>query len=232
MSVPRRVTLAGIGIARFLAPGQSWVFDSKGLVTTYRTEFRDFQKPFARTEAPGSLLDAARRVRPHVLVGVSGKPGVFTKELLACLEGPRPIVFPLSNPTDKAECTPSQASEWTGGRAIVATGSPFAGTPQCNNMYAFPGVGLGILASGARRVTDRMLLAASTRLASLAPEGAMYPPLREIRRVSREIAFAVGREAIAEGLAEEMDDADLRTRIDAEVWEPRYLPYRPARTAR
>ncbi len=223
---------AGIGIARFLAPGQAWVFDSKGLVTSYRSEVRDFQKPFARTEAPGSLLDAARRVRPHVLVGVSGKPGIFTKELLGCMEGARPIVFALSNPTDKAECTPSQAAEWTGGRAIVATGSPFAGTPQCNNMYAFPGIGLGLLASGARRVTDRMLLAASRRLAELAPEGGLYPRLRDIRRVSREIAFAVGREAIAEGLAEEMDDADLRTRIEAEVWEPRYLPYRPARAAR
>lgn len=235
---------AGIGIARFLSPGQVWVFDSKGLVTTYRAEMRDFQRPFARAEAPGLLLDVARRVRPHVLVGVSGSPGVFTKELLGCMEGARPIVFALSNPTDKAECTPSQVAEWTGGRAIVATGSPFAGTPQCNNMYAFPGIGLGILACGARRVTDRMLLAASRRLAELAPEGSLYPRLRDIRRVSREIAFAVGREAVAEGVApagelapSEPDgasrgDADLRTRIDAEVWEPRYLRYRPASKAR
>jgi malic enzyme len=222
---------AGIGIARALEGAPVWVFDSKGLLTSDRPRLRPFQQPFTRSEPAGSLLEVARRVRPTVLIGVAGHPGVFHRELLATMDGPRPIVFPLSNPTAQAECTPDQAREWTGGRAIVATGSPFPNTPQCNNLYIFPGIGLGVLASAAARVSDGMFRIAAETLASLAPPESLYPPMRDIRRVSAEIAFAVAKQAFDEALAIPCDDAMLRARIAAEMWEPRYLPYRPALSA-
>jgi malate dehydrogenase (oxaloacetate-decarboxylating) len=218
---------AGIGIARALAPARPRVFDSKGLVTADRGTLRDFQRPFASNDPPGSLLETARRVRPTVLVGVTGRAGIFTRELLETMRGPAPVVFPLSNPTDRAECTPEQAREWTQGRAIVATGSPFPGTPQGNNLYVFPGVGLGAVAAGAREVTDGMFAAAARTLADLAPDGALYPPLRDIRRVSTEVALAVAKRAVAEGAAAPAPDDDLRRRIAAHVWEPAYVRYRP-----
>src|SRR5262249_33048107 len=135
---------AGIGIARALEGASIWVLDSKGLLTADRKDgLRDFQRPWARAEAPGSLEEVARRVRPTVLIGVAGRPGLFTREVIEAMDGPHPLVFPLSNPTSQSECTPEQARAWSGGRALVATGSPFPDTAQCNNMYIFPGMGLG-----------------------------------------------------------------------------------------
>ncbi|MCC6741546.1 MAG: oxaloacetate-decarboxylating malate dehydrogenase, partial [Planctomycetia bacterium] len=124
---------AGVGIARMLKGAPVWMLDSRGLLTADRDGLSAAQRAFARLEPPGGLLDVARRVRPTVLIGTSTAPGLFTRDLLQAMDGPHPIVFPLSNPTSKAECTPDQAREWTGGRAVVATGSPFPGTPQCNN---------------------------------------------------------------------------------------------------
>lgn len=220
---------AGTGIARALPDSDVWCFDSKGLLTRERVGIRDFQRPHARPEPPGSLADTARRVRPTILIGVTGKGGLFTRELIESMAGPQPIVFPLSNPTANAEATPDQIRDWSGGRAVVATGSPFAGTAQCNNMYVFPGMGLGILASGARRVTDAMFQRAARALSSLAPEGSLFPALREIRRVSSEVAAAVAEEAAESGVAPRHEACELKSRIAQLTWEPRYLPYRPAR---
>lgn len=223
---------AGLGIARMLKGAQTWILDSKGLLVTGRTNLSAEQRPYARAEPGGTFLEVVRRVRPTVLIGTSGQAGLFTREAVEAMDAPHPIILPLSNPTSKSECTAAQAREWTGGRAVVASGSPFPDTPQCNNVYIFPGVGLGTLASGASRVTDSMFNAAAQTLAGLASGSEIFPPLREIRRVSAEIAFAVGKAASSAGVAEPCDDTTLRDRIAAQVWEPRYLPYRPAARGR
>lgn len=219
---------AGVGIARLLDRAQVWVFDSKGLVTVERSNYAGELRPFARDERGGGVLEVAQRVRPTILIGVSGQPGMFGRELIETMGGERPMIFPLSNPTRMSECTPADARAWTGGRAIIAAGSPFPGTAQCNNMYIFPGVGLGAIVAGATRITDEMFKAAAARLASLAPEGEIYPELKDIRRISREVAVAVGLRAIEQGLAPAADEGALRARIAAEVWEPRYVPFRAA----
>jgi malic enzyme len=224
---------AGIGIARALRGARIWMCDVEGLLTTSRTNLMPAQREFAVDEnvdeAKATLAETARRVRPHVIVGVTGKQGSFTREIVGAMDGPRPMVFPLSNPTSCAECTPAEAREWSGGRAIVATGSPFEGTSQCNNVYIFPGVGLGVLSCDATRVTDGMIRAAAEALAAMAPVGEgdrLFPPMRDIRRVSREVAFAVASRAIRDGVAAPQTDDDLRARIADEVWEPEYIPYR------
>ncbi|MCE9634725.1 MAG: NAD-dependent malic enzyme [Planctomycetes bacterium] len=223
---------AGIGIARALRGARIWMCDVDGLLTTSRANLVPEQRPFAVDDAPATLAEAAVRVRPHVLIGVTGKAGTFTQEMVSAMDGPRPMVFPLSNPTSCVECTPDQAREWTGGRAIVATGSPFPGTSQCNNVYIFPGIGLGVTACDASRVTDAMVRAAAETLAAMAPisdGGSLYPPIRDIRLVSREVAFAVARRAMDDGVAAPQTDDALRTRIADEVWEPAYVPYRRPR---
>lgn len=217
---------AGIGIARALRGARIWMTDVNGLLTAGRTDLSPEQREFARDEPGGTLLEVARRVRPTVLVGVTGRAGTFTEDVVRAMDGPRPLVLPLSNPTSCAECTPDQVRAWTGGRAIVATGSPFPGTAQCNNVYVFPGIGLGVLASEARRVSDGMVRAAATTLAGLARGEALFPSMTEIRTVSVEIACAVGRAAIDEGLAEPCDGAALRAKVLDEVWDPVYIPYR------
>jgi malic enzyme len=222
---------AGIGIARALAQAQLWLVDVDGLVTASRPTLTPEQKRFARDEPPGTLLDVARRVKPTVLVGVTGQSGVFTKEIVDAMAGPRPMVFPLSNPTSKCECLPEDVRAWTGGRAIVATGSPFPGVPQCNNVYVFPGLGLGAVAAEARRVTERMIRTAAQRLASMTQGEQLFPAMNDIRKVSGHIAFAVAKAAMEDGVAKRIDDDALRARIFEEIWEPRYLRYRPSKTA-
>ena len=218
---------AGAGIAAMLAGAEIWMFDSKGLVTKDRA--RGEVAAFARDEPPAQLMDVAKRVRPTILIGVSGQAGIFDRPLLQTMDGPRPIVFPLSNPTAHSECTPEEARGWTQGRAIVATGSPFPDTPQCNNLYIFPGVGLGTLVAASPRVDLEMFRTAARTLAALAPPDQLYPPLRDIRRISRTIAKAVAKSAIDRGLAPAATDDQLENRLNAEIWEPTYLPYRLAK---
>jgi malate dehydrogenase (oxaloacetate-decarboxylating) len=152
----------------------------------------------------------------------------------------RPILFPLSNPTSRSEAAPADLLAWTEGRALVATGSPFPAVShrgrtipisQCNNSYVFPGLGMGVLASGARRVRSEMFLAAARVLRDLTPLasdtlGLLLPPLEEIRSVARQVALAVGVEAQRQGLAPAMASADWERTLDARRWEPRYRPYR------
>jgi malate dehydrogenase (oxaloacetate-decarboxylating) len=152
----------------------------------------------------------------------------------------RPIIFPLSNPTSKSEARPFDLINWTEGRAIVATGSPFPAveyddhlirTGQCNNVYIFPGVGLGVIVAKARRVTDSMFVAAARALAELSPvhtdpTASLFPALADVRKVSRHVALAVALEAAREGVAEIISEDALRQRIDTKMWTPRYLRYR------
>jgi malate dehydrogenase (oxaloacetate-decarboxylating) len=203
-----------------------WVTDERGLLTPDRPGLLAAQRALTREGEGATLLDVVRRVRPHALIGVTGVPGLFTRAMIEAMEGPHPLVLPLSNPTTHAECTPAQAIEWSGGLARVATGSPFPDTAQCNNVYVFPGVGLGVVAADARRVSDGMFHAAAEAVAALSPPDRLLPPLQKIREVSLAVALAVAQAARAEGLARVGPRADLAAKVRDLVWEPRYVRYR------
>ncbi|QBF82053.1 NAD-dependent malic enzyme [Shewanella maritima] len=189
-----------------------------------------------------SLLDVVNNAKPTVLIGVSGAPGLFTEEIIRAMHShcPRPIVFPLSNPTSRVEATPKNIIHWTDGQALVATGSPFEPVvyndetfhiAQCNNSFIFPGIGLGVLSCGAARVSDEMLMASSRALAECSPlgesgEGSLLPDLEDIQKVSKYIAFAVAKKAIEEGHALPCDDELLKQRIENNFWEPEYRRYK------
>jgi malate dehydrogenase (oxaloacetate-decarboxylating) len=188
-----------------------------------------------------SLLDVVRNAKITVLVGVSAQPGAFTEEIVREMARhiERPVIFPLSNPTSKAEATPADLLRWTDGRALVGTGSPFdpvevngklVRISQINNSFIFPGLALGILVSRSTRVSDAMIMASAKALATLSPiladkNAPLLPPIADCRKVSLVVAEAVAKQAIADGTAEAVDDATLRQRIRAYVWEPVYHPY-------
>lgn len=187
---------------------------------------------------PNELASIIAAFKPTVLIGTSGQPGDFTPAAIRAMAThcERPLIFPLSNPTNKTECTPAEALQHSDGRALVATGSPFEPVTyngrryvigQCNNVFIFPGVGLGALISEASRVTDSMFLAAAHALAEFtaggaAEEGALYPRLQELRRVSRLIAFKVAQRARDEGIGRTLDDAELEAAIEDFGWYPDY----------
>lgn len=247
---------AGLGIAGLLvralvrsgvpeseARRACWFMDSKGLIVQSRVESLSLQKrPYAH--AGGDLHDltaAVRQLRPTALIGVAGAGRAFTPEVLGAMAAvnQRPIVFALSNPTSKSECTAEEAYAGTAGRAVFASGSPFGPVSvggrtlvpgQGNNVYVFPGVGLGVLASRAGRVTDDMFLAAAEILAEMTlPEelavGRVYPSLRRIREVSVRIATAVARMAWDAGVAIEPRPDDVPGWIRRCVFEPEYVDY-------
>ncbi|MFG0284712.1 MAG: NAD-dependent malic enzyme [Phycisphaerales bacterium JB039] len=243
---------AGIGIAdlvssAMVAEGMDadearrhcWLVDSRGLVVRAREDLAPQKRPYAHEHAAvGSLLEAVEALRPTAIIGVSGLAGGFTRPVVEAMAriNERPIIMALSNPTSKSECTAQQAYEWTGMRAIFASGSPFApveidGTRlipgQGNNSYIFPGVGLGAIFSAARHITDEMFIAAARALADEVTEddlalGRVYPPLEMIREVSARIAASVARCAMDAGLAREPVEGDLLESIRAEMFEPCY----------
>jgi malate dehydrogenase (oxaloacetate-decarboxylating) len=188
-----------------------------------------------------SLLDVVRNAGITVLVGVSAQAGTFTEEIVRELarHTPHPVIFPLSNPTSKSEAAPADLLRWTEGRALVGTGSPFPPVElngkvvrisQVNNSFIFPGVALGILASRAKRVTDNMMMAAAKALAALSPARAdhsepLLPPIADARKVSMAVAAAVGRQAMADGVANDVEEAAFAEILRNYVWEPEYVPY-------
>jgi malate dehydrogenase (oxaloacetate-decarboxylating) len=188
-----------------------------------------------------TLLDVIRNAGPSILIGTSAQPGAFTEEMVREMSKrvERPVIFPLSNPTSKSEAAPLDLINWSNGRALVATGSPFPAVVfekrvieigQCNNAFVFPGVGLGVIASGARRVTNEMFTAAARALAEFSPAlddqtASLYPALENVRRVSRCVALAVGAEAARLGLAPSMTHEELKRRVEAKMWTPRYVRY-------
>ena len=260
---------AGIGIARLVqsiirTEGATeeetrhavTMLDSQGLVFEGRDAVQDDKRPFALTtnELSGfgfepsdryDLETVVRHVAPTILIGTSGKPGAFSETAVREMakRTPRPIVFPLSNPTANSEATPADVLAWSDGKALVATGSPFDPVEiggrtqivgQANNVFVFPGVGLGAVAGRAREVTDRMFLVAATTLAGMVPlerieQGAIYPRLTELRTISREIAVAVAREARDSGVAPMAADSELEAAIDACIWAPQYECLEPTR---
>jgi malate dehydrogenase (oxaloacetate-decarboxylating)(NADP+) len=216
--------------------------DSKGLVVRSRTDLASHKQPYAHDHAPvATFLEAVESVKPHAIIGVSGMPGTFTAPVLAAMArlNERPIIMALSNPTSKAECTAREAYATTDGRAIFASGSPFAPVThkgrthvpgQGNNAYIFPGVGLGVIVADASRVTDEMFAAAARTLAATVTEddlamGRIYPSLSRIRDVSRAIAVEVARIAYDRGLARAPRPDDLDAAVAAAMYEPIYPVY-------
>ncbi len=185
-----------------------------------------------------TFADVVRNAKPTVLVGVTGKAGAFEETIIREMAKhvQRPIIFPLSNPTSRAEATPADLLRWTDGKAIVATGSPFDPVEidgkthviaQCNNSYIFPAMGLGIIACGARRVTDEMFMAAAVALKEKSPtltdpNASLLPSLQSIRQVARHIAVVVATEAQSQGVAEPISAEELQKRIDQTMWTPSY----------
>ena len=216
--------------------------DSQGLVTSDRASLAAHKRPYAIAAAPqADLLGAVDALRPTTLVGVSAVPNTFTEPVLRSMAATndRPVIFALSNPTSRAECTAQEAYRWTGGRAIFASGSPFAPVTldgrtwvprQGNNAYIFPGLGLGVTLVHSRRVTESMFAAAARRLAALATDadlaqGSLYPPLDRIMEVSAEVAVAVAEVAYGEGLAALPRPDDLPAFVRANRYVPRYPLY-------
>jgi malate dehydrogenase (oxaloacetate-decarboxylating) len=241
------------GLSRKEAVGRIWTTDSRGLVTRERPGLEQFKATYARPmeEVAGyecqdrsriTLAETVANAKPTMLIGTSATPGTFDEAVVRAMGrvNARPIIFPLSNPTSKTECTPEDALRWSEGRAIVATGSPFPPVAcgdkryrigQCNNSFIFPGIGLGLTVGGVRRVTDGMFLEAAKALAAHVTaedlaECAVYPELKRIRECSFAVACATIRRAVEEGHA----DADildhLETTVEQAMWFPEYMPVR------
>jgi malate dehydrogenase (oxaloacetate-decarboxylating) len=186
---------------------------------------------------PKTLEKIVQVIKPTVMVGTTGTPGDFTPEVIRAMAAgcERPIIFPLSNPTSKAECTPTEALQNSDGRALVATGSPFEPVNfngqqhvigQCNNCFVFPGIGLGVILSEASRVSDGLFLAAARALAEFAASqpatGSLFPSLKDLRAVSRLVAFKVAQMARDEGVGRTLDDAAIQAELDELIWIPEY----------
>ena len=239
------------GIPKEEARNRFYAIDRFGLITEKGKDVRPEQLAYARKEQevrgwrqPNgeiTLLEVIRNAKPSVLIGVSGQAGAFTEEAVREMarNTVRPIIFPLSNPTARSEATPQDLLDWTEGGALIGTGSPFEPVTiwgkkvridQTNNSYIFPGLALGIIASRAKRVTDAMIMAAAKELARLVPtqkdkKASLLPSLADSRQLSRSIALAVGRQAIQDGQAQIVGEDSLDRELQANTWEPVYVPY-------
>ncbi|HEY7247701.1 MAG TPA: NAD-dependent malic enzyme [Xanthobacteraceae bacterium] len=241
------------GLSKEEARSRFYVVDRDGLLVEGMPGLVEFQAPFAQPRAAVSgwqiesagrigLGDVVRNAQATVLVGVSGQPGGFPQNVVRAMAGftRQPIIFPLSNPTSRAEATPADLLAWTDGRAVIGTGSPFPpvrknGRPftvdQTNNAYVFPGIGLGSIVVRASRISDGMLMAAARAVADVSPSKGdrnanLLPPVSGLREVSYRVALAVGQQARAEGLAQESTGEKIEERLRARMWSPLYRPYR------
>jgi malate dehydrogenase (oxaloacetate-decarboxylating)(NADP+) len=218
---------------------RNWLVDSRGLVVKGRANLSGHKLRYAHDQAPiDDYLTAIRTLKPTAIIGVAAVGGAFTPEVLRTMAelNERPIIFALSNPTSKAECSAEDAYRHTGGRALFACGSPYDPVDldgrtfvprQGNNSYIFPGVGLGVIASGSRLVTDEMFMAAAHTLANAVSEadlkqGSLYPALPRIREVSAQIGAAVAGVAYQRGLAQGPTPNDLIGIVQAQMYDPGY----------
>ncbi|OKY25914.1 MULTISPECIES: NAD-dependent malic enzyme [Thalassotalea] len=240
------------GAAPAQARSQVYMIDRHGLVTQGMGGLRDFQEKLGQQRSAiaswkiageyATLQETVEQAQPDILIGVSGVAGLFTEHVIKAMTvyNDKPIIFPLSNPVRQVEATPEQVINWTEGKAIVATGSPFEPVEhkgdifpvaQCNNSYIFPGLGLAVVAANINRITDEMLMVASKTLAKASPlantgKGELLPPLTEIANLSKEIAFAVAQVAFDQDLALRIDDDALTAKIERNFWQPAYRQYR------
>jgi malate dehydrogenase (oxaloacetate-decarboxylating) len=248
-----REAMKGEGLSEQEARSHFWVVDRVGLLHSGRKDLTTEQNVYAQPEARVSgwprtangqigLADVIGKIEATILIGLSTVGGAFSQPIVREMarKVERPIIFPLSNPTSKSEAKADDLIRWTEGRALVATGSPFAPVSyggrtipiaQCNNIFIFPAMGLGLVASGARRVTDAMMLAAARALAANSPalkdsSASLLPPLTDIRRVAAQIAVAVGLEAQKHGLTPKLNEDELRQRVTAAQWTPAYQALR------
>lgn len=240
------------GLSEVEARKRVFMVDRWGLITDEMSNLPNFQqrlaqkvehlKDWALEGKDISLLETVKNAKSTILIGVCAQRGLFTEEIIKTMHSncPKPIVMPLSNPTSRIEATPKEILTWTNGEALVATGSPFApvqingkeiAIAQCNNSYIFPGVGLGVIACGAKRVTEKMMMVAAEALAACSPivlhgDGAILPDMKDIQTVSKKIAFAVAKQAQKEGVALELTDEHLNASIEKNFWSPEYRSYR------
>jgi malate dehydrogenase (oxaloacetate-decarboxylating) len=244
-----RAALQGAGLSEQEARSHFWVVDKDGLLHSGRKDLSPEQSVYAQPEDRLSgwprtsnrqigLADVIGKIDATILIGLSTVGGAFSEPIVREMarKVQCPIIFPLSNPTDKSEAKADDLIRWTDGRALVATGSPFAPVryagrtipiAQCNNVFIFPAMGLGVVAAGASRVTDAMMLAAARALGRNSPafkdsSASLLPPLTDMRRVAAEIAIAVGLEAQKDGLAPKLAEDELRQRVIAAQWTPVY----------
>lgn len=226
------------GLSEQEARQRLWFVDVNGLVIKGRDDLMAHNLPYAHEHAPADFVSAIDTVKPDILIGATGAPGTFTREVVEHMTklNDRPVIFALSNPTSRAECTAEQAYEWSEGRVVFASGSPFDPVAygdkvhrpaQGNNAYIFPGIGLGVTIAGARRISEEMFLAAAEALAGEVTDddisqGAIYPRLSCIRDVSAEIALKVAEKAHEQGLADNTDAAEYRTAISQYMYDPKY----------
>jgi malate dehydrogenase (oxaloacetate-decarboxylating) len=232
-----------------------FLLDSKGLLQTARTGLTPFQQKFAQpfelvsrwrgNDGHIGLAEVIKNISTTILIGVSSQPGQFTEPIIKDMADKveRPIVFPLSNPYDRTEAVPEDLIRWTDGRALIATGTEFPPVllkgktfkiAQCNNFYIFPGIGLAVGASGANRVTDRMMVAAAEALGNFVADThntdtQLLPPIESMRDVAIRIAVTVGLQAQNEGVAQAMSEQELREQVRQRFWIPQYLSYKLVR---
>jgi malate dehydrogenase (oxaloacetate-decarboxylating) len=240
------------GLAAREAAKRFFMIDQDGLLVE-GMNVAPFQQPFVQDRSllaswsleqsgRASLLDVVSNAKPTTLIGVSGQPGAFSEPIVRamCAVNRRPVIFPLSNPTSRAEATPADIQRWSDGCAVVGAGSPFppllrngrsVAVDQTNNSYIFPGVGLGAIAVQARRITDTMFMAAAKALAERSParrdsNGNLLPPVTALRDIAVAVARAVALQAVSEGMAPPMTEREIDAAIAAKMWQPKYLPYR------
>ena len=241
------------GASKAQVRSQFYLVDREGLLVEGMPGLQPFQAPFAQPrdavagwtlQSPPriDLADVVANAHPTVLIGTSGQAHAFSEQVIRAMAShvPRPIIFPLSNPTERSEATPQDLFAWTDGRAVIGTGSPFPPirrngqdfrVDQTNNAYVYPGIGLGAIAVQARRISDGMFLAAARVVAELSPArrdpaANLLPPLVELRKISFHVAVAVAKQAMAEGLADPRADADIAAAVQTKMWEPVYARYR------
>ncbi len=235
------------------ARSRFYLIDRQGLLVEGMTGLQSFQTPFAQSknavanwtlESPAriDLADVVVNAHPTVLIGTSGQTHAFSEKIVRAMarHTRRPVIFPLSNPTERSEATPADLFAWTEDRAVVGTGSPFPPfrrnnrafrVDQTNNAYVYPGIGLGAIVADAKRISDGMFLAAARTIADHSPaasdkEANLLPSLVELRKLSFHVAIAVAKQAQSEGLADPHSDQEIAAAVAAKMWEPFYATYR------
>ncbi|STX28111.1 malate dehydrogenase [Legionella beliardensis] len=241
------------GLTEKQARKQIFMVDRNGLLLDEMKDLLPFQQKLTQSRAAIadwkyenknmiSLMDVVKNLHPHALLGVSGQPGLFTEAIIREMTShvKQPIILPLSNPITHSEAVPTDLMLWTDNRAVIGTGSPFGNivkngklfrVDQTNNVYIFPGMGLGLISVQARHVTDKMFMVAARALANCSPaqkdaSANLLPPLTEVREVSYQVALAVAKEAVSSQLAKPMSDEEIEACLKKHIWNPVYVPYR------